>query len=201
VQEPSLALVVAGATEAGCGLVMGGAFRFLYVAGEFLGQVTSQAIGLSMASVLNPTTRNEDVVLTRIVTLMAELLALAVGVHRTALAYLLQSFRDLPVGMSLALPESFHLLLNLAIRSMVVGLELGMPVVAVCLVVHVALAMIARAAPALQILHVGLGVVLGTGSLTLLTLLPDIGHGLTTHYAAFSRDLEQIMTAVAIPAR
>jgi flagellar biosynthetic protein FliR len=200
-REISLSLAITVANETGCGLVMGCAFRFLYVAAEFLGQVVSQSIGLSMASVLNPTTRAEDIVLTRIITLMAELLALAAGVHRTALAYLLHSFRALPVGLSLALPESSHLLVDLGIRSMTVGLELGMPVVAISLVVHVALAMIARAAPALQILHVGLSVVLATGFLTMLTTLPDIDRGLAAHYATLGRVLDQIMTAIAVPAR
>jgi len=196
-----LSLAFAVANEAGCGLVMGCAFRFLYVAAEFLGQVVSQSIGLSMASVLNPATRSQDVALTRIVTLMAELLALAAGVHRIALSYLLHSFHALPVGSSLLLPASFHLLVDLAIRSMTVGLELGMPVVAVSLVVHIALAIIARAAPALQILHVGLSLVLATGFVTLLTTMPDIGHGIVAHYTSLARTLDQIITAIAAPAR
>jgi len=190
-----LSLAFAVANEAGCGLVMGCAFRFLYVAAEFLGQVVSQSIGLSMASVLNPATRSQDVALTRIVTLMAELLALAAGVHRIALSYLLHSFHALPVGSSLLLPASFHLLVDLAIRSMTVGLELGMPVVAV------SLAIIARAAPALQILHVGLSLVLATGFVTLLTTMPDIGHGIVAHYTSLARTLDQIITAIAAPAR
>jgi flagellar biosynthesis protein FliR len=192
-----LPLALATMMEVGCGVVIGAAFRFLMLAADFMGQVLSQAIGLSMASVLNPETRAEDVVISRIVTLLAMLLALGAGVHRTALAYLLRSFRTLPVGTSLDLAASSHVLIDLAIRSVTVGLELGMPVVAINLVVHIALAMMARAAPSLQILHVGLSVVLATGFTTIITTLPDVGRGLAAHYASLARVLDVALTGMS----
>ena len=149
-----------------------------------------------MASVMNPTISGEDVALGRIVTLLAELLALGAGVHRTAIAYLLQSFRVLPVGVAISLPASSHVLVDLVIRSMTVGLRLAMPVVGVCLVMHVGLAMIARAAPALQILHVGLSVMLATGFLTLIAVLPDIGRSLLEHYSSLGRVLSDVLAVL-----
>jgi flagellar biosynthetic protein FliR len=180
-------------------LVVGAAFRFLALAADFLGQVLSHAIGLSMASVLNPLQGAEDAVVSRIVTLLAMLLAVGAGVHRSALAYLLRSFRLLPVGAHASLHGSSLPLIDLAIRSMTVGLELAMPVVAVNLVVHIALAMMARAAPALQILHVGLSIVLATGFITLITTLPAVGHGLLSHYASLERVLETAFVAMSEP--
>jgi flagellar biosynthetic protein FliR len=186
-----LRLAITVATEVGAGVVMGSAFRFLYVAADFLGTVVSQAVGLSMATVLNPATRGEDAALARVVTLLAELLALGAGIHRVALSYVLQSFRALPVGRTLDFSPTAPLLTDLAVRSIEVGLQIGMPVVAVCLVVHLGLAMIARAAPALQILHVGLGLLLATGGFTLVTVLPDMGRALLTHYASLASVLDQ----------
>jgi flagellar biosynthesis protein FliR len=87
------------------------------------------------------------------------------------------------------------------VRSITVGLGLAMPVIAVNLVVHIGLAMMARAAPALQILHVGLSLVLATGFLTLLTTLPDVGHGLVAHYATLGRVLDSAFSSMAEPIR
>jgi flagellar biosynthetic protein FliR len=199
--EIGLPLALAAALEIGCGVVIGAAFRFLILAADFLGQVLSHAIGLSMASVLNPLQGDQDTVVSRIVTLMAMLLALGAGVHRTALAYVLSSFRMFPVGSALTLPGSSLVLTDLAVRSITVGLGLAMPVIAVNLVVHIGLAMMARAAPALQILHVGLSLVLATGFLTLLTTLPDVGHGLVAHYATLGRVLDSAFSSMAEPIR
>ncbi len=188
-----LTMLLAASTEVGCGLVMGSAFRFVYVAADFLGHIASQAIGLSMASVLNPAIGGEDVALSRIVTLLAELLALTAGVHRVALSYVLHSFGALPVGAGVDFPDSSRILVELVIRSLAVGVQLAMPVVAVCLVVHIGLAMIARAAPALQILHVGLGLLLATGALTLLRVLPDVGRSLLEYYALLGPMLDELL--------
>jgi flagellar biosynthetic protein FliR len=189
------------ATEIGCGLLIGVAFRLLYLAAEVLGHVVSQAIGLSMASVMNPAISSEDVALSRVVTLLAEFLALGAGVHRIAIAYLLRSFRALPVGGSLALTGAVGPLVDLFVRSFALGVQLATPVVGVCLVVHIGLALIARAAPALQILHVGLGALLGIGFLTLVRILPDLGGALTEYYGSLGRILDVLLTLVAPRAR
>ncbi len=193
----ALSLGVATLRELLCGLSIGAAFRMLYVAAEFLGQVTAQSVGLSMASVLNPSIGGEDVALGRIITLLAELLAVSVGVHRVALAYVLHSFRILPVGSTMSLSATSRVLVDLVIRSLAVGVQLAMPVIAVGLIVHIGLAMIARAAPALQILHVGLSLVLAAGLLTLNHALPDIGRQLLSYYDSLGGSLEALLAALA----
>jgi flagellar biosynthesis protein FliR len=74
-----------------------------------------------------------------------------------------------------------------------------MPVVAVSLVIHIGLAMIARAAPTLQILHVGLAVTLLTGFMTLTAALPDVGRELSTYYVSVGGIMDRVLTAVGTP--
>ena len=52
-------------------------------------------------------------------------------------------------------------------------MRIGLPIVGVALVVQLALAMIARAAPALQIFSVGLSVLMVTGLVTVFISLGD----------------------------
>jgi len=63
-------------------------------------------------------------------------------------------------------------------------------------VVHIGLAMIARAAPALQILHVGLSLILVTGLTTLMAGLPDMAHELLAYYGSLGRTLDEIILVV-----
>jgi flagellar biosynthetic protein FliR len=200
VAQPRLALdltlAIPTASELGVGLVIGGTVRLLYFASEALGQGVSQASGLAMASVLNPAISGQDIALSRVITLLAELLALSAGVHRTAIAYLLHSFRVLPLGGTDTIPQSFPVLLDLVAKSTLVGLQLSMPVVGVCLVVHLGLAMIARAAPALQILHVGQALTLTAGFLTLLAVLPDLSLGLSAYNASLASLLDNVLSSL-----
>jgi flagellar biosynthetic protein FliR len=54
------------------------------------------------------------------------------------------------------------------------GLRIALPTVAVLFMVQIALAFIARAAPALQIFAVGFAVTLGVGLIVVIVSLPDI---------------------------
>jgi flagellar biosynthetic protein FliR len=193
-------LVGAAALELGCGLVIGFAFRFVMTAAEVAGQVLSQAVGLSSPSILNPTVETQDSVLSRIVTLLAMLLALAAGVHRVALSYLLASFGALPLGTPMSMTRAAMSLVDLAIGSFAVGIQLAMPVIAVAFVVQLGLAMIARAAPALQIFSVGLTVMIATGFVVLSASLRDIGTGLVVHFATLPSWLDGLLLGLKEPA-
>jgi len=184
--DVGLAFFGAAALEMLCGVAIGLAFRLVFAAADMAGQFLSQAIGLASASVLNPTIEAQDTIVARIVTLLALVLALGAGVHRVALAYLLASFRVLPVGSATFSSESAMVFVDLAIASFTVGLQLAMPVIGVALVVQVGLAMTARAAPSLQIFSVGFTVLLLTGMVLLLACLRDIGAGLLLHFESLS---------------
>jgi flagellar biosynthetic protein FliR len=191
-----LGLFVHVGVELGIGVVIGVAFRLLFFAGEVLGQVASQAVGLSSPSVLNPTIENEDAIMARIVTLVAMLLVLAVGAHRIALAYLLESFRLLPVGSDIGSRDVALRLIDLAVASFAEGVRIGLPLVGVALVVQLALAMIARAAPALQIFSVGLSVILATGFLTLFVSFGDMGSSLVAYDSSLPARLDEVLGAM-----
>jgi flagellar biosynthetic protein FliR len=192
-----LRLGVAVATELGCGLVVGMAFQTLFFAAEIAGQMLSQGVGLSSPSTMNPTLGTQDMVLSRIVTLFALLFALLAGIHRIAIGMLLASFRALPIGSTLEFAPTSMQLIDLTIASFALGVALALPIIAVAFVVQLGLAMIARAAPALQIFSVGWGVLLATGSIILLASLRDLATGLTTHLGHLPAVLDTLFLALA----
>jgi flagellar biosynthesis protein FliR len=186
-------LFLHAAMDLGSGLAIGLAFRMLFFVGEVLGQVVSQAVGLSSPSVLNPTIENEDSIMARVVTLVAMLLALAVGAHRIALAYLLESFRVLPVGSDIGTRDVALHLIDLGVASFAEGVRIGLPMLGVALVVQLALAMIARAAPALQIFSVGLSVILAAGFATLFVSLGGFGSALMAYDSSLPARLDEVL--------
>ena len=185
------------ASELGIGLMIGMAFRFVLSAGEILGQNLSQATVLSTPAGFNPMLSTQESALGQVISYFAMLVAVSIGAHRVALAWLLESFRLLPVGTAVHLDAAAGTFVDLAADALAVGLRLSLPVVAVTLATQVALAMIARAAPALQIFSIGLSILVAAGVMVLIASMGDIAMGLSEHIGSLSSRLEQLLVLIA----
>jgi flagellar biosynthetic protein FliR len=182
-------------TELMVGGVIGFGFRILLSAADMLGTTAAEATGLSGAAFIDPVKEAQESPIGRVLSLFALLLAVAAGVHRIALAYLLESFRALPIGAHRSLVPSAWGLAELAGHAFYVGARLGMPLVAAALVIQVALAMVARAAPSLQIFSIGFAVLAVAGSWVLLASLGTIA----THLLEELRTLPLILDRLLAP--
>jgi flagellar biosynthetic protein FliR len=195
-QNLDLALGLVVARELAVGLIIGLTFQAVFWVAEITGQVTSQAVGLSQPSTLNPTLGTQDMVMSRILSLFALLLAVTVGVHRVALGMLLESFRAIPVGSAIDVSAPAMALFDLTVSSFSVGILLALPLLAVAFVVQLGLAMIARAAPALQVFSVGWAVLLAVGAAILVSSVREIGEGLMAHMGSLAAALDHNLTAL-----
>ncbi len=191
-----LALGLVVGRELAVGLIIGLTFQAIFWVAEITGQVASQAVGLSQPSTLNPTLGTQDMVLSRIISLFALLLAVTVGVHRVALGMLLESFRAIPVGSAIDVSAPAMALFDLTVSSFSVGILLALPLLAVAFVVQLGLAMIARAAPALQVFSVGWAVLLAVGAAILVSSVREIGEGLMAHMGSLAAALDHNLTAL-----
>ena len=184
------------ASELAVGLLLGAAFRFVLSAAEVLAQTVSLSTALSSPSIFNPTLESQEAPLALAVSLMGMLVAFAVGAHRVAILWLLESFRALPVGVSVPFDAAAGSFVDLAAEAVVVGVNQALPVVAVTLVTQVTLAMIARAAPALQLFNVGIGVIVAAGAAVFIASLRDVTAGLGQHFLSLSSRLEQLLSVL-----
>jgi flagellar biosynthetic protein FliR len=192
-REFDLELAGWAALELACGVIVGVAFRFVFAAAEILGSILGQMTGLSSPSVLNPTMDAPETAVGRLVFLCAMLVALGAGVHRIALAGLLESFRVLPVGTVPLLDAPILRFVDLAVDAFAVGVRLSTPVVAVGLIVQIALALVSRAAPSVQIFSVGFGVIFISGVLTILACFDDMAAGLATHFGRLASFVDEAL--------
>jgi flagellar biosynthetic protein FliR len=195
-REFDFELAARAALELGCGLVVGVAFRFVFAAAEVLGTVFGQMTGLSTPSVLNPTMDAPETPIARVLGLCAMLVALAAGVHRVALASLLESFRTIPVGTAAVFGAPILHFVDLGIDAFVTGVRLSTPVVAVGLLAQLALALVSRAAPSVQIFSVGFAVLFTSGVVSILACLDDLATGLATHFASLGPFLDEALAAL-----
>jgi flagellar biosynthetic protein FliR len=172
-----LAYGLALAREAVVGIVLGYTLSLFLVPAQIAGEFITQEMGLSLGSIIDPSSGNPNGVVTQIFQYLAILVFFAVDGHHTFLAILHASFQRWPIGgAGMQLPIS-----NL-VRGAAVTEEWGLLLAAplgICLfLTSVVLAMMARAAPQMNIFSVGFALRVGTGLVGALFLVPDLITGM-----------------------
>lgn len=188
-----LNLLPVAAKEAAIGGFIGGAFRLVIIAAEFCASLIAQASWLSAPSSMNPDFGGQTQALGQVAIMLALLLALGAGVHRTVLAYLLESFRVLPVGSDAAVASGVPPFLTLVSRSFDVGTSLAFPVLGISLAVQTALALISRVAPSLQLFSIGFAILIGSGIITFIVSMPAIADGLLDYFRVLPGFLDDVL--------
>lgn len=194
-RQPAEQLALTGAFgEVIVGVTIGFVFRVGVMAADVVGSSLAQAMGLTFAAAYDPARSETSDPLSRIVTLLALVLAIQVGAHRIVIGSLLASVQAVPVGsvpdMAAMTPE----LLRWFARSVESGVALALPASAACLVVQLGLALVSRAAPSLQIFNVGLAISVATGVLVLMQGADDLMAGLAAHFGRVRPAIEAVLT-------
>lgn len=168
--QPPAALSVTGlavvvAREMAIGLALALAIRVLVVAAEFAGQFMGYQIGLSLGSLIDPQTGVRNSTLALLYANVAIVVCLATNAHHMLLRALADSYAALPIGfggVDASLAASVSRLLGLVF---VLGVRIAAPVVIVMLLVEIALALLARVAPSLNVMTAGAPVRVAVGLL------------------------------------
>lgn len=176
------------------GVLIGFVFKLALVAADVLGTSLAQALGLTFASSYDPQQATSVDPLTHLVTLLATLVSFATGAHRVVLGALMASVHVLPPG-EVPVAGAFTMpLVDWLGRSVAHGFSLAIPVVAVGLLVQLAVALVSRAAPQLQVFSVGITITLASGALVFFVGLTDLVTGLAVHVQSLGPTLERALS-------
>jgi len=178
------------------GFSIGLGAALLVGAAEGAGDLLATQIGLSGASVLDPLNNASTPVLSSFLSLFTVTVLLALNVHLGMLEALATSLRAIPVGSALDLPSGLRALLSLGSSLFVVGLRFAAPVVATVMIGNVALAVLSRAAPQLNILSVAFPLQIWLGLFALGIAVPFIAGALADWPAHYDHQLTTIFTAL-----
>jgi flagellar biosynthetic protein FliR len=154
------------------GAAIGFSMRLVFAAIEYAGELASSAMGFGFASFFDPSTQGRSAAVSQFLSMVATMAFLAVNAHLVLLAALSESFVSLPISatpLSLTAPLE---LARLGSRIFSAGLQLALPIIAALLITNVALGILTRAAPQLNLFGIGFPITLGVGMLTLSVSLP-----------------------------
>jgi flagellar biosynthetic protein FliR len=154
------------------GLAMGFAMRIVFAAVEMAGEICGLTMGFGFATFFDPQTRARSSALSQFLALLTLMLFLALNVHLMMLATLVESFTAIPIAAQPAGTGGFRQLANWGGLIFSSGVQLALPVIAALLLTNIALGILTRAAPQLNLFGIGFPVTLAAGFIVLALVLP-----------------------------
>ena len=154
------------------GIAIGFVMRIIFVAVEMAGELIGLQMGLGFAIFFDPQNSGQIDILGRFLGVVASLAFLAIDGHLMMIALISQSFSTLPVSSEGITDATFTTLANWGGEIFKSGLQLSLPVLTALLITNLALGILTRAAPQLNIFAVGFPLTLSIGLLVLALSMP-----------------------------
>jgi flagellar biosynthetic protein FliR len=167
-------LVAGAVTESVIGLSAGLAARFAMDAASAAGQMIAASVGLSFGATLDPIHGAETTSVGDFLSMIALMTMLAAGLHREVVAWLCRSVVAIPPGAPVDLARLSGVVVTHALSAIVLAVRMAFPVMAAVTFGHVALGVVGRTAPQLNISSVGFSVTILAGGGALYMIAPTV---------------------------
>ena len=156
------------------GLTIGFVMRIVFAAIDMAGELTGLQMGLGFATFFDPTNSTNTPVVAQLYGLFAMLFFLAFNGHLIVIALLIKSFEILPVAELIPDGLNAMTIAGYGKTVFVTGMLFSLPIVASLLAANIALGILTRAAPQLNLFAVGFPATLLGGIILLMILLPQL---------------------------
>ncbi len=170
------ATVLSIARELAIGVSIGFLLRLLFEAGALAGELIAQGTGLAFAQMSDPMRGGSSGVIGQWFYLLFGLLFFTANGHLALISLLMDSYKAVPIGASLPDLDGFLSVAPTFVLQVFRGaLSLALPVVVAMLAINLAFGVLAKAAPALNPIQLGLPVSLLLGLFLLMVLAGELG--------------------------
>jgi len=159
------------------GLLMGMAVRMLFYAVEMAGQIMATEIGLMVSSSLDPVSHAESSPISTALTYLAIVIFFVSDAHHLMLMAFLRSFELVPAAAGNFDPRVADLVVRESGKIFLLAVQMAAPLIAINFLVNFSLAILSRAAPAINAFLLSIPIQIVAG-LTILSIVI----GLTAHY-------------------
>jgi flagellar biosynthetic protein FliR len=176
----SAAGMLAAILEVLIGVSIGLVVQLTFEALTFAGQSVSLTMGLGFATLVDPQHGAQTPVLGQMFMIFGTLTYLALDGHLMLISALAESFRHLPIGAAHIGHDFLLMVVMWGARVFDAGLLIALPVVVALVIVNLALGVVTRAAPQLNLFGIGFTITLMSGFFVLLVGLDGIMSGIVS---------------------
>jgi flagellar biosynthesis protein FliR len=186
------ALTLMAMQEVLTGLFIGFAMGLVFAGVRAAGELIGFDLGLSIATAFDPETGSNNIVGAFLYLVMLLVFILING-HHFVLQALVLSYDSIPIGgFTLSGPVADQLLAMSGII-FIVGLKCAAPIIVASFLMNVALAILARVAPQVNVFMVSFPVKIGVGLLVLMSAAPLIIFAFKHLLTGFEEDIVQLI--------
>ena len=154
------------------GLAMGFSMRLVFTAIEMAGDLMGMQMGLGFASFYDPLNTTNTQVIAQFLGIIAVLAFISMNGHLYMIATLAESFQAFPISTQTPSASAMHTLTLWGGSIFSQAFRLSLPIIAALLITNLALGILTRSAPQLNIFAIGFPITLVVGFATLFLTLP-----------------------------
>jgi flagellar biosynthesis protein FliR len=192
-------LVIAMFGEILIGLALGFVVHIVLGGIRMAGEIIGVEIGLSFSAVADPANPGTSTAPASLLGHIGIQLLFALGIDRALIWGLARSMQRLPLGAGSLGGETVEVLANQTGEAFENSLHLALPVMAAVLVVKLALAVLARFVPKLQIFSLAFAIVLAVGLNALHQALPGMANAIAGRLWAIVPMFDRVLASLGAP--
>jgi flagellar biosynthetic protein FliR len=189
-----LALVVV--SEMLIGLTIGLVAQFLFAGIQLGGELISQQMGLNIATIFDPHNAQQVSLVTHFQYVLAMLMFLSGSAHHWFIIAMAESLQSVPLASLGTSDAVLPVLLSLLGKACVIAIQLAAPVSIALLLATLALGVMARLVPQLNVFMLSFPATLGLGLVMLALVLPSVMGGIQLAFGQLGNDLVQVIRAL-----
>ena len=178
------------------GVVIGFIMRLVFAAVDLAGELIGLQMGLGFATFFDPQSGGQTAVVAEFLDLLATLVFLALNGHLLMVEVLVRSFEWLPVREAPLEGGGWGVAAAYGALMFATGLLLSLPLIAALLITNVAMGILTRAAPQINLFAVGFPITMTAGFvvivLTLEAFAPVMGHFYDQGFEAIATVVEAL---------
>ena len=153
------------------GVLIGISARILLNALNFAGLIISHGMAFANTMVFNPQMSSQSTVISTMLTLLAVVLIFATDLHHMLLIAVVGSYKTFPVGILPELGDVVETMAELLALSFRVGMQIAAPFLIVSMGIFLAMGIMARLIPQIQIFFLAMPIQIMIGFLLLMAAL------------------------------
>ncbi|OGT99805.1 MAG: flagellar biosynthetic protein FliR [Geobacteraceae bacterium GWC2_48_7] len=178
--------------EMAIGLLLGFVAQVIFAAVEFSGQIIGMQMGFTISQIIDPTRGTQTQVMSVVQTLLASLLFFSLNIHHMFLSTIVDSFKIIPLGAMRLNAEIINFIVKLTADVLIIGVRLAAPVMVSLLLTSVALGIMARAFPQMNIFMISMPLNIGIGFIILGATLTIYFHVLEISFGAVKTQINTL---------
>ncbi len=191
--DKPLAFLLGLASEVSIGLIIGLSVKLLFAGIQLAGQMAGFQMGFAIANVVDPASSLQIPVLSQFLNMFALMIFLSLNSHYYFIRALMDGFELIPFWGAHFNDGLFQLIMSLTANCFLIAVKIGAPVMAALLLTSVALGLIARTVPQMQIFIVAMPLKIILGLVFLMISLPFCATFLQTAFTVMGRTVQGMM--------